>query len=129
MAKKWPKNGKKSSLSGDLVGPTFVQTLRPPGPPKAIPRNLTAASRSRQILSADMALSEVHGDCQVAHCSELTRLHPPPPGPSSADGAQDMWIFGVILAGQSTPRILMGFYILIIVFNVAPYLAMRIVFS
>ena len=30
---------------------------------------------------------------------------------------------------NEAPRILMGFYILIIVFNVAPYLAMRIVFS
>ena len=30
---------------------------------------------------------------------------------------------------NEAPRILMGFYILIIVFNVAPYLVMRIVFS
>ena len=40
-------------------------------------------------------------------------------------------LFGAEIEGwfHEAPRILMGFYILIIVFNVAPYLAMRIVFS
>ena len=40
-------------------------------------------------------------------------------------------VFGAGIEGwfNEAPRILMGFYILIIVFNVVPYLAMRIVFS
>jgi len=40
-------------------------------------------------------------------------------------------LFGAKIEGwfKNAPSILMGFYILIIVFNVVPYLAMRIVFS
>ena len=40
-------------------------------------------------------------------------------------------LFGAEIEGwfHEAPRILMGFYILIIVFNVVPYLAVRIVFS
>lgn len=40
-------------------------------------------------------------------------------------------LFGAEIEGWfiQAPRILMGFYILIIVFNVVPYLAIRIVFS
>ena len=50
-------------------------------------------------LPAGMTLGEVHGDCQVAHCFELTGFHPPPPGPCTANGPQDMRILGVVLAG------------------------------
>ena len=48
-------------------------------------------------LPADMTLGEVHGNCQVAHCSELTGFHAPPPGTCATDGAQEMRILGLVL--------------------------------
>ena len=39
-------------------------------------------------LPADMALCEVHGDCQISDRAELTGLHAPPPAPCAADGTQ-----------------------------------------